>query len=240
VSVEVALADPVFPQLGIAGDPESMCEVFQEHLRPLGETTYHVLDCRLSRIRYRKGVRCVLQYILRLAEVGTGHERIQWVTGVMYAEDATRRKWEKLRLLDPMTIPEAFSTFEPFSFIPGLGMLVEVFPYDRRLPTLPLLMGGTVTRTRALAPRAVRAGRLARRGMERRTAQIPGRTRGHLTVHGAGAGRHDRPHRREVLLRESLQRRGGGKDLPVASSAEKQRRRGWRDVYGGEAHRLPE
>jgi hypothetical protein len=37
-------------------------------------------------------------------------------------------------------IPDASPTFAPFSYIPDLKMLVQVFPYDRRLPALPLLM----------------------------------------------------------------------------------------------------
>jgi hypothetical protein len=114
--------------------------VFQRHLRPLNNKAYQVRDCRLSRIRYRRGERCVLQYTLRLAEADTGSERIQWVTGVMYADDKTRRKWEKLRISYPKEISEIISPFEPFSFIPELGMLVQVFPYDHRLPTLPLLI----------------------------------------------------------------------------------------------------
>ena len=138
--VKLPLADPSFPQLQVAGDPESMRVLFQEHLRPLNNKAYQVRDCRLSRIRYRRGERCVLQYTLRLAEADTGSERIQWVTGVMYADDKTRRKWEKLRVSYPKDISEIISTFEPFSFIPDLGMLVQVFPYDRRLPTLPLLI----------------------------------------------------------------------------------------------------
>jgi hypothetical protein len=140
MSVKLPLADPSFPQLQVAGDPESMRGVFQRHLRPLNNKAYQVRDCRLSRIRYRRGERCVLQYTLRLAEADTGSERIQWVTGVMYADDKTRRKWEKLRLSYPKDVSEIISTFEPFSFIPELGMLVQVFPYDRRLPTLPLLI----------------------------------------------------------------------------------------------------
>jgi hypothetical protein len=142
VSVKPLLADPVFPGLGVASDPEIMRGIFEEHLRPLSGGTYRFTDCRLSRIRYRRGARCVLQYTLRLAEANTGHERIQWVTVVMYAKDRMRRKWEKLRSLDPGAFPDVFSTFEPFAFIPDLGMLVEVFPYDRRLPTLPLVMAG--------------------------------------------------------------------------------------------------
>jgi hypothetical protein len=140
MSVKLPLADPSFPQLQVAGDPESMRVVFQKHLRPLNNKAYQVRDCRLSRIRYRRGQRCVLQYTLRLAEADTGSERIQWVTGVMYADDKTRRKWEKLRVSYPKDVSENISTFEPFSFIPELGMLVQVFPYDRRLPTLPLLI----------------------------------------------------------------------------------------------------
>jgi hypothetical protein len=138
--VKLPLADPSFPQLQVAGDPESMRVVFQKHLRPLNNKAYHVRDCRLSRIRYRRGDRCVLQYTLHLAEADTGSEQIQWVTGVMYADDKTRRKWEKLRVSYPKDVSEIISTFEPFSFIPELGMLVQVFPYDRRLPTLPLLI----------------------------------------------------------------------------------------------------
>ena len=140
MSVKLPLGDPSFPQLQVAGDPESMRGVFQRHLRPLNNKAYQVRDCRLSRIRYRRGERCVLQYTLRLAEADTRSERIQWVTGVMYADDKTRRKWEKLRISYPKEISEIISPFEPFSFIPELGMLVQVFPYDRRLPTLPLLI----------------------------------------------------------------------------------------------------
>jgi Phosphotransferase enzyme family len=114
--------------------------VFQRNLRPLNNKAYQVRDCRLSRIRYRRGERCVLQYTLRLAEADTGSERIQWVTGVMYADNMTRRKWEKLRISYPKEISEINANFEPFFFIPELEMLVQVFPYDRRLPTLPLLV----------------------------------------------------------------------------------------------------
>src|SRR5918997_3297770 len=116
--------------------------VFADYLRPLRGGTYRVTDCRLSRVRYRRGTRCILQYTLRLADSDTGDERIQWVTGVMYAKDRTRRKWEKLQASYRREVPEGSSAFEPFTFIPDLGMLVEVFPYDRRLPTLPLVMAG--------------------------------------------------------------------------------------------------
>jgi Phosphotransferase enzyme family len=144
-------ADSAFPQLEIAGISELMREIFQKHLQPLGGRAYHVQDCRLSFVNCRQeGARCVLQHTLRLAEAETGCERIQLVTSVMYAEDRTPQKWGKLRVYNPEEIPDIFSTFEPFSFIPDLRMLVQVFPYDHGLPTLPLLMAGPSPELEAL------------------------------------------------------------------------------------------
>src|SRR5687767_11967877 len=52
--------DPDIPQLAIASDPGLMLEVFRTYLRPLTRETYHIQDCQVSRIRYRRGTRCVL------------------------------------------------------------------------------------------------------------------------------------------------------------------------------------
>ena len=174
MSAERFPADPNLPHLKVAGDPELMREVFQRHLRPLGEEEYQVRECRIFHVRYLRTLRCLLQYNLRLAEVGTGRERSQWVSGAMHEGDRARRIWEYLRrsgpgrgipgvpgvsppLLAPLgwirgkprqsdpepEIPDASQTiFEPFSYIPDLDMLVQVFPYDHRLPALPLLMEG--------------------------------------------------------------------------------------------------
>jgi hypothetical protein len=60
----------------------------------------------------------------------------------MYAKDRTRRVWEKLQAAYRREVPDGSSAFEPFTFIADLGMLMEVFPYDRRLPTLTLVMAG--------------------------------------------------------------------------------------------------
>ncbi len=133
-------ADPGLPQLKIASDPELMREIFRRHLRPLTRKAYHIRDCLLSRVRYHQADRCLLRYTLGLVEPTTDRERSQWVTGVIYAGDRAGRIWQKLRADPGQEISEAFLTFEPVSFIPDLGMLVQVFPYDRRLPTLPILM----------------------------------------------------------------------------------------------------
>lgn len=141
MSVQPFLADPGFPRLDVAGDPEVMREVFRTHLRPLTGKAYDIRDCRLSRIRYRRASRCFLQYALGLVEPSTGHQQDLRVTGLVYAEEnKAERIWQKLQATDPQReIPETLLTFEPVSYIPDLGMLVQVFPYDRRLPALPLL-----------------------------------------------------------------------------------------------------
>ena len=143
MSLEIFPADPGLPQLKIASDPRLMRELFREHLRPRPGKVYHISDCVLSWVRYLRGARCMLQYGLRLVEPGTGRERNQWVSGVIYLEDRAERIWRKLRAAHAgQEVPQGFPTFEPVSFIPDLGMVVQVFPYDRRLPALPLLMAG--------------------------------------------------------------------------------------------------
>jgi Phosphotransferase enzyme family len=144
VSVGSFPADPAFPQLGIAADGGLMKETFRTHLRPVGGKAYDIEDCRLIRLRHRQDSRCFLQYTLRLLEPDTGRERDVQVTGLLYAEkDRAEQAWRKLRATDPrQEIPNAWLTFEPVSFVPELDMLVQVFPYDRRLPTLPLVMAG--------------------------------------------------------------------------------------------------
>ena len=119
-----------------------MREIFQRHLRPLGEETYQVRECRISRAHYLKATSRILRYTLHLEESATGRERIALLTGVMYAEGSrARREWQELQRLEPgRAIPYALLTFEPFFFIPELEMLVQVFPYDHQLPSLPILM----------------------------------------------------------------------------------------------------
>jgi Phosphotransferase enzyme family len=134
-------ADPDLPQLAIASDPALMREIFRTELRPLTRQAYCIQDCQLFRVRYRRGARCVLQYTLRLVELRTGRKWSQWVTGVIAAGDRTESVWQRLQAADPaQDLPEAFPTFEPACFISALKMLVQVFPYDRRLPSLCRIM----------------------------------------------------------------------------------------------------
>lgn len=135
--------DPNLPQLEVAGDSGLMQEVFEGHLRSLDGKTYPIRECRIFHTRYRQGARCVVHYALSFEEPDTGRWLKQRVTGVMFAGRQTRRIWKKLRRSDSgRGIPGAPPALEPFSYIPDLDMLVQVFPYDYELPALPLLMAG--------------------------------------------------------------------------------------------------
>jgi hypothetical protein len=56
----------------VARDPELMREIFQRHLRPLGEETYQVRECRISRAHYLKATSRILRYTLHLEESQRG------------------------------------------------------------------------------------------------------------------------------------------------------------------------
>ena len=127
-------------KLELAKDPDSMREILQRHLRPLGGEDYQIRECQISFARHRGGVRHMLHYTLHLVDPGTGRERSQLVTGTMYPRGRTRQISERLRRGELEHVdPGASPFFEPFFYIPDLDMLMQVFPYDQRLPALRLL-----------------------------------------------------------------------------------------------------
>ena len=116
-----------------------MGEIFGAHLKPVDGRIFQVVSCAPFRFRCRQSTsRCVLQYTLRVAEPGSGRQWDQWVTGLIYAEPGeAERVWREMREASAADeIPEGLRSFEPVSYIPELDMVVEVFPFDRRLPQL--------------------------------------------------------------------------------------------------------
>ena len=141
-------ADPDFPQLEAASDPRRMLAVFRAHLTPAGgeRRIYRIESCVPVRFRCRQSTtRCVLQYLLRIVEPSTGRRWQQWVTGLIYAEaGAAERLWRELVADEARVIPDSWRTFEPVSFVPDLQMVLQVFPYDRRLPNLARVLSGAL------------------------------------------------------------------------------------------------
>jgi hypothetical protein len=133
--------DSALPQVKVASDATLMREVFRRHLRPCSGTTYDIQDCSLTRVRFRRASRCILQYNLRLLDSTTGRARNQWVTGIICPGDGAKEMRLHASSLKE-EVSRAFQTFEPVSFIPKLQMVVQVFPYDRQLSSLPALVTG--------------------------------------------------------------------------------------------------
>ena len=136
--------DPGFPELPVASDPERMRELLRTRLTPAPGKSWGIGACTPTRFRCRQsGARCVLQYEFRLTGPGAA-DRKQWVTGVLYEERgrAERLWWELQRSHPRRGIPDEWLTFEPVAFIPELNMLVQVFPWDRKLPTLRRILRG--------------------------------------------------------------------------------------------------
>ena len=138
-------SDPDFPELAVATNPEAMLHLFRKHLRPVAGRQLHIEACMPFRFRCRQATsRYVLQYTLRVADPESGRRWNHWVTGLLYSDRAKAdQRWRELRFERPWhEAPEDWRTFEPIGLIPELRMLVEVFPYDRRLPHLSAVMAG--------------------------------------------------------------------------------------------------
>jgi len=139
--------DPDVPQLSAAANRLFMLETFRHHLKVVSGKDVLIEDCVPFRFRCRQhGSRHVLQYTLRVTEPTTGRRWDQWVTGLLYVdrEKASRRLENMKAQVHDMKIPQSSLTFDPIAFIPSLHMVVEVFPYDRKLQSLGRVVGGAV------------------------------------------------------------------------------------------------
>jgi len=145
--------DEALPQVEIASDGLLMREVFQKCLNPNGTNRHEVKDCVVTRIRHRPATRCILQYRLILRDSKTSVERFQWASVIIYPAGRAEHIWKKLRKrARSIGLDGCFRAFEPVAFVPELKMLVQFFPYDRRLPALALLMNGRAPEVEALFP----------------------------------------------------------------------------------------
>jgi hypothetical protein len=221
MTVAALAPDPALPGLELALDPDAMRDLLSRHLQPLPPSAWEIMACRVSRLHYHRGDRCTLRYTLRLVEPESGHERSQWVKGSLRAGDSVERLSRKLQPSDaPRDLP-----FEPLAFIPEAGMLVEVFPYDRRLPTLPRLATDRLLELEPVVRRELQAEdrridewrvdpvqyRPARVAVLRHTVRASSlEKRFYVKVY-----RHEEEGRRSHRLLQTLWERGGERGLAV-------------------------
>jgi hypothetical protein len=118
-----------------------MREAFQRLIPDRGTAGSDIVGCRIAEVRRRPNGLLMVDYGLRVRERATGREWEQQATGTILPARRASQEWERLRrtATDPGVRPSG--GLPPFSFLPELTMLVQRFPFDRRLPGLAWLFG---------------------------------------------------------------------------------------------------
>jgi hypothetical protein len=140
--MEDLLTVPALPHLKTATDAGLMLEIFRTQLRSVPGKAWDIRSCEVSRVRAHPGESAVILYILRIADPHNGQERDQWVTGELDPAAHNELSWAERQSAAWSRNSKVFDTFDPVSFIDELGMLVQVYPFDRRLPGLADLVAG--------------------------------------------------------------------------------------------------
>ena len=123
-----------------AGDPQRMQAVIDQYLRAPGGPPVEVVACQAEFTR-RGGSRNLVQYQLTLRDPAEGREWTQLVSGVAYGGHRTQHAWKLLQRL-PQHEPVHGAVLSRAGYAPELDMLLQVFPFDHRLPVLEPLMTG--------------------------------------------------------------------------------------------------
>jgi hypothetical protein len=129
--------DPVLPHLAEALNPAAMVALFQRDLRR--EDASAIEACAVDRIRYRPGARAIVQYSVRLIGPSGEEQREQWITALVYPRERARQVWGRLQTMVP-AIAAPSAVLLPVAFASDSNLILQVFPVDRRLPSLPALM----------------------------------------------------------------------------------------------------
>ena len=101
-----------------------------------------VVGCRVARYRHRPGVRCLVQYDVRVRDAA-GRETELRVTGQWHAEhgrsDALYRRLAAAA--DSAALPWS-AALPPVFFDRSTAMIATTYPWDRRMPSLPEVASG--------------------------------------------------------------------------------------------------
>jgi aminoglycoside phosphotransferase (APT) family kinase protein len=116
-----------------------MQEIFQRHLAPADNPSCVVESCAVDFVR-QASTRCLVQYTIQFREREAGPLRSQVVTGVTYDEGRATRILARARRSGLRVIKTADMALFAVAYVPELNMLLQVFPYDFRLPALAQLM----------------------------------------------------------------------------------------------------
>ncbi len=119
----------------------SMGEVLGRHLVGRADGAA-VVSCRVARYRHRPGVRCLVQYDVRVRDAA-GREADLRVTGQWHAEEGRNDAlYRKLAAAAKAAAWHWSAALPPVFFDRATAMVATTFPWDRRLPALPEVASG--------------------------------------------------------------------------------------------------
>src|SRR5215218_8043397 len=131
----------------VAMDPERMRVVLAQHLPVPDGPPVEVVACAVEFAR-RGPSRTLFQYRVTLRDPAAGHERTQVVSGITSQRQRTRLIWQHLRRQQPAPAA-AGAALVRAAYVPELDLLLQVYPFDHRLPALEPLMVGPLPGLRA-------------------------------------------------------------------------------------------
>jgi hypothetical protein len=129
--------DPALPHLPEALDPATMLPVLERCFSGMGEVDWK--RCAVDRVRYRPGARAFVQYTARTVDRSTGEERDRWITALLYPRERTLQVWGKLSKAVSAGAAGG-DGLSQVALVPDRDLILQVFPFDRRLRSLPVLM----------------------------------------------------------------------------------------------------
>ena len=134
-------ADPLMPATAAAWSSSAMLAIFRSTFTLNGTNKWTIDECKLSRFRYRPEMRSVVLYELMLKDFVTGMSQWHWVTGSLYPGKRARRRYDQLLAEGVDKVGDLCGwPFESVVYVEELRMLVQVYPVDRYLPSLPVLL----------------------------------------------------------------------------------------------------
>jgi hypothetical protein len=138
------------PYVDVVQDPTRMQTVLQRCLQPTGASTVEIKTCSIDFFRPTPS-HCLLQYTVGLFEPATGRNSEQVVTAVLMEDERGRDLWQAIQEVDPsVNLPVGAASLLPIAYDPDLSLIVQVYPYDYRLPALRDVLKGAPLVTRAL------------------------------------------------------------------------------------------
>ena len=127
----------------ILHDPEALLTLFQDVLRPANGSSIRIRSCETTYSR-DSPTRSVAQYTVGILDEATGQEMAQVVTATTFGPSRTHTQWQRVlegipgaaQSIGPLALPAA-------TYVPEHELIVQVFPFDFRLPGLVTLLDGS-------------------------------------------------------------------------------------------------